>query len=156
MTDTVTEIDRDLVASDFRELFKDQLPPEAIENVAAHLASAPKADLAAAATTAYPANGSIASLILYTKCQCVIKNGGKTFNGSTWGVAFPGGGALFGDVYTDDINKMYSKTSSFALAATPVYTSFIFMDDSGNALGSFQAGSVSIVTGTGGGSGHWS
>jgi len=154
MTETVTEIDRDQVASDFRELFANQLPQEAIDNVAAHLASAPKASLAAAATTAYPATGSIASLILYTKCQCTIK-GGKTFDGSTWGVAFPGGGALFGDVYTDDINKMYSKTSSFALAATPVYTSFIFMDDSGNALGSFQAGSVSTVTGTGGGSGHW-
>ncbi len=151
MTDTVTEIDRDQIASDFRKLLADHLPQEAIDNAVAHLERAPQA----AATTAYPANGSVASLIVYTKCQCTILNGGKTFDGSAWGVTFPGGGALKGDVYTDDINTLYAKTSSFTLVATPVYTSFIFMDDSGNTLGSFQAGSISTVGGIGGGSGHW-
>jgi Rhodococcus equi virulence-associated protein len=109
----------------------------------------------ASSNTAYGANGSIASLIFYMKCQCTI-NGGKTFNGSAWGVSFPGGGALFGDVYTSDINALYANTVSFTLVCTPVYTTFIFNDVNGNALGSFQAGSISTVSGTGGGSGSWS
>ena len=109
----------------------------------------------ASSNTAYGANGSIASLIFYMKCQCTI-NGGKTFNGSAWGVSFPGGGALFGDVYTNDINALYANTVSFTLVCTPVYTTFIFNDVNGNALGSFQAGSISTVSGTGGGSGSWS
>ena len=111
--------------------------------------------LAAASNTAYGANGSIASLIFYMKCQCVV-SGGKTFNGSAWGISFPGGGALMGDVYTSDINALYANTVSFTLICTLVYTTFIFNDANGNALGSFQAGSISTVTGTGGGSGSWS
>ena len=128
MSDTMIDVDRDQIATDFKTMFAGTLPPETIDGAVAHLANAPQV-----AATAYPANGSIASLVIYAKCQCTI-TGGKTFDGSVWGVSFPGGGALFGNVYTDDINTMYAKTSSFALAATPVYTSFIFMDDSGNAL----------------------
>lgn len=151
MADTAPDIDRKKVAHDFDKMFSNQLPRQSLDSAVAHLGTAPKA----VAASSYGANGSIASLILYTKCVCEIDKG-KRFEGSTWGIAVPGGGALFGDVYTDDIDKMYAKTSSFALAATPVYTSFVFMDDGGNALGSFQAGSVSTVAGTGGGSGHWS
>ncbi|MFC0184084.1 virulence-associated protein [Pseudarcicella hirudinis] len=115
------------------------------------------AEVLAAQTTAYGANGSIASLVFYMKCQCTITgSGGKTFNGSAWGVSFPGGGALFGDVYTDNLNALYANTVSFTLVATPVYTTFIFNDVHGNALGSFQAGAVSTVSGTAGGSGSWS
>lgn len=110
------------------------------------------------AATAYPANGSLASLLFYVKAQCNI-NGGKSFNGSAWGVAFPGGGALFGDVYlagASDLNQLYSRTGSFKFTATPVYTAFYFYDSQDTLLGHFQAGSVSIVTGGGGGAGGWS
>ncbi|HEX8240117.1 MAG TPA: VapA/VapB family virulence-associated protein [Allosphingosinicella sp.] len=151
MTDTHAEVDREQMASDFAETFKDKLPQETIESATAHLRSAPQA---AAANTAYSATGSVASLVIWTKCQCSIK-GGKTFDGSVWGVTFPGGGALFGDVYTDDVNALYAKTTNFVLIAAYAYTTFIFLDEHGNALGSFQAGSVSTVGGQGGGSGHW-
>jgi hypothetical protein len=152
MTDSITDIDRNTIAGDLRELLAGHRPQEVIDSAVAHFSSASET----AATTAYPANGSVASLIVYTKCQCTIKNGGKTFNGSAWGVTFPGGGALMGDVYTDDINKLYAQTSSFTLVATPVYTTFIFTDSNGNTLGSFQAGAVSTVGGVGGGGGNWS
>lgn len=169
MTDSPADVDREQVAGDIAEKFSGRLPQETIDSVVAHLAGAPRAgsaeltasadsvasaDEASAANTAYPATGSVASLIIWTKCQCAIK-GGKSFDGSVWGVTFPGGGALFGDVYTDDIDALYSKTTSFILIAAYAYTTFIFLDDHGKALGSFQAGSVSTVGGEGGGSGHW-
>jgi hypothetical protein len=107
------------------------------------------------AYTGYAANGSVASIVIYQSCQCAITNG-RTFNGKSWGLSFPGGGALFGTVYTDDINRLYSQTTNFAFTGTPVYTAFYFYDDAGNLLGTFQAGSISTATGGGHGSGSWS
>ena len=110
---------------------------------------------AAAADTGYSANGSVWSAVIYMGWQVQV-SGGKTFNGRSWGIAFPGGGALFGDVYTDDIDALYANTETFAFTATPVYTALYFFDSDHSLLGHFQAGSVSTVTGTGGGSGGWS
>jgi Rhodococcus equi virulence-associated protein len=150
MSSSVESIDRATIAEDFRGQFADTLPAEVIDSAAAHLESAPQA-----ATASYPAKGSIASMIVWMRCECRV-DGGKQFTGDSWGISFPGGGALFGDVYTDDLNALYANTRSFALAATPVYTSFVFFDDNHSPLGSFQAGSVSTVSGTGGGKGGWS
>ncbi|AEH01115.1 VapA/VapB family virulence-associated protein [Lacinutrix sp. 5H-3-7-4] len=107
-----------------------------------------------AKTQSYPAKGSVASFIFYLKFQVNI-TGGKSFNGNAGGASTPGGGALIGDVYTSDINRLYSDTVSFQFTATPVYTSIIFFDKSSNALGTFQCGAVSTVAGVGGGSGKW-
>lgn len=122
---------------------------------AAQIAAASEARaVEAVAATAYPATGSVASVVFWMKWQ--VQCQGKTFNGDSWGIAFPGGGALFGDVYTDNLNALFANTRSFAFTATPVYTAVYFFDGSSNLLGTFQAGSVSTVTGTGGGSGSWS
>jgi Rhodococcus equi virulence-associated protein len=144
-SETVT-VNGEQISKDVSSLLQGKVQQSSIDSSVQVLASS---------NTAYSANGSVASLIFYMKCQCTIK-GGKTFNGSAWGVSFPGGGALFGDVYTNDINALYANTVSFTLVCTPVYTTFIFNDVNGNALGSFQAGSISTVSGTGGGSGSWS
>lgn len=106
-------------------------------------------------SSSYPAKGSVASFMFYLQFQVNITNG-KSFNGKAGGISSPGGGALFGDVYTSDINKLYSDTVSFQFNCTPVYTSLIFFDKHSNALGTYQSGSVSTVLGTGGGSGKWS
>ena len=108
-----------------------------------------------AKTTAYPAKGSVVSIIFYLKFQVNI-TGGKSFNGNAGGAAIPGAGALIGDVYTNDINKLYSKTVSFQFTTTPVYSSIIFFDKNSNVLGTYQAGGIGIVAGVGGGSGSWS
>lgn len=108
-----------------------------------------------AKTKSYPATGSVASLIFYLKFQVNI-TGGKSFNGNAGGASTPGGGALIGDVYTSDLNRLYNDTKSFQFNATPVYTSIIFFDGSSNVLGTFQCGAVSTVAGIGGGSGSWS
>ncbi|WP_281240126.1 VapA/VapB family virulence-associated protein [Flavobacterium praedii] len=106
-------------------------------------------------TASYPAKGSSVSMIFYLQFQVSIDNG-KTFNGKAGGISTPGGGALFGDIYTDDINRLYSNTVSFQFTSTPVYLSLIFFDNHSNVLGTFQCGSVSTVTGIGGGTGSWS
>lgn len=141
---------------DFKSHFTGQASAAALNSTIALLKEITPERLKAA--TAYSANGSLASLIFYVKAQCHI-NGGKTFDGSAWGVSFPGGGALFGDVYLADnvtLEQLYSKTGSFKYYGTPVYTAFYFYDSKDNLLGHFQAGSVSTVVGGGGGAGRWS
>jgi hypothetical protein len=119
-----------------------------------------KVDAAVVALTevdpSYPANGSVASFMFYLQFQVSIKDGGKTFNGKAGGITTPGGGALYGDVYTADLDRLYAATKSFEFQATSVYTSLLFFDGSSNLLGHFQSGSVSTVNGVGGGSGSWS
>jgi len=153
---SVTTGSSNQLANDFKEHFTGKLSEDAVKRTVESLGEITESKLQAA--TSYGANGSLASLIFYVKAQCNI-NGGKSFNGSAWGVSFPGGGALFGDVYlagASTLDQLYSRTSSFTFTATPVYTAFYFFDSNQTLLGHFQAGSVSTVTGTGGGSGSWS
>jgi hypothetical protein len=105
--------------------------------------------------TVYPATGSVASMIFYLQFQVVITDG-KSFAGKAGGLTTPGGGALFGDVYTDDLNRLYSNCVSFEFNATPVYLNINFFDGKSNFLGHLQAGGISTVLGVGGGSGAWS
>lgn len=136
------------VKEDFNEAMEGILEPEQLEAIGHQLD---------AATTSYPANGNVASFIFYLQFQVnITSSGGKSFNGKAGGLTTPGGGALFGDVYTDDLNRLYESTVSFQFTATPVYLSLIFFDSHSNALGTFQAGGISTVTGVGGGSGKWS
>jgi Rhodococcus equi virulence-associated protein len=146
MSTETTTISKAELAQEYASLVQGKVPQSSIDS---------GVQVLAAQTTAYPANGSIASMVIYMKCQCTI-TGGKTFNGDAWGISFPGGGALIGDVYTSDINALYANTTNFDLVATSVYTTFIFKDKNGNSLGSFQAGAISTVNGTGHGSGSWS
>ncbi len=134
-------------ADDFKASFKGKVADEVITNTVNKLLKV--------GATAYPATGSVASIVIWMRWQVQVTKG-KQFNGDSWGIAFPGGGALFGDVYTDDIGALYANTATFAFTATPVYTALYFYDSNHNLLGSFQAGSVSTVTGTGGGNGSWS
>jgi hypothetical protein len=143
---TTEAVDRATIANDFSENAKGKLPDQVIDAAVTALK---------AAETAYPANGSVASMIFYLRFGVTI-SGGESFQGDAGGLSTPGGGALFGDVYTDNLARLYSDTRSFQFTATPVYTSLLFFDGSSNLLGHFQAGAVSIVTGTGGGSGRWS
>ena len=141
------EVSREIVAHDFQTAMTGKLDDATISSVKKQILSA---------STAYPANGSVASMIFYLQFQVTVKNGGKTFNGKGGGISSPGGGALFGDVYTDDINRLYANTVSMQFNCAFAYTSILFFDKSSNLLGSFQSGSVSTVAGVGGGSGSWS
>lgn len=141
------EVSKEIIAHDFHVAMDGKLDADLI-------ASGKKTIVET--TTSYPARGSSVSMIFYLQFQVIIQNGGKTFDGKAGGISTPGGGALFGDVYTDDINRLYKDTVSFQFTSTPVYLSIVFFDSNGNVLGTFQCGSVSTVTGVGGGSGKWS
>jgi len=137
----------DVISHDFRTAMHGKMPEDDINNIVASLT-------ALAGATAYPAEGSIASLLFYMKVQVTVKDS-KTFNGNAGTIGSPGGGALWGHLYTDDINLVYRDTQSFELNATPVYTSIIFFNGKSQVLGSFQAGALSTVLGIGGGTGSW-
>lgn len=143
---SVSAANKDTIAHNFTNSVNGKLDKQKIDAAVASLKST---------TTSYPAKGSVASFIFYLQFQVTV-TGGKTFNGKAGGVSSPGGGALFGDVYTDDINKLYRDTVSFEFQSTPVYLSILFFDGHSNLLGHFQSGAVSTVAGIGGGSGSWS
>jgi hypothetical protein len=141
-----SSVNKELIAQEFATRAKGKLAQPQIDSIVKSIS---------ATTASYPATGSVASFIFYLKFQVTIK-GGETFNGNAGGLSTPGGGALFGDVYTDNLTNLYANTVSFEFQGTPVYLSILFFDSSSNLLGHFQAGAVSTVSGIGGGSGHWS
>lgn len=139
-------VSKETIANDLQTALQGTLEPAAVDKAVNQLLTT---------TNSYPATGSVASMIFYLKFRVDVTNG-KSFDGNAGGVSSPGGGALYGDIYTDDINRLYSDTVSFQFNATPVYTNLNFFDSHSNFLGSFQSGSVSTVLGTGGGKGSWS
>lgn len=143
-------IDRNQIASDFAALVGDKMPSNAVDAaVAAMLATSTKYSIS---------NGSIVGGVFYVRITCDISVNGKNhaFVGNGGGLFSPGAGALLGDIYTDDVNRLVASTVSFQVNATPVYVNVNFFDDHSNLLGHLQTGAVSIVTGTGGGKGSWS
>ena len=137
---------KEALGEDLRASLQGVLEPSAVDSAVQSLV---------ATSTKYSANGSVASMIFYLRYRVDVSSG-KTFEGQAGGISSPGGGALYGDIYTDDINRLYRDTVSFQFNATPVYTNLNFFDSHSNFLGSFQSGSVSTVLGTGGGKGSWS
>ncbi|HFK2635099.1 TPA: VapA/VapB family virulence-associated protein, partial [Escherichia coli] len=76
----------------------------------------------AAAENKYPAKTTLASAIFYIKVDTQITSeGGKHFSGNAGGLSSPGGGVLFGDLYTDDLDDLYTNTVSFQITMTPVF-----------------------------------
>lgn len=144
---TPTPIDRHMIARDFREMAKGKLQAAQIDSIAEALV---------ANVAKYPANGAITSLGIWVPKIQVNINNGKSFNGSGSGLLTLGGGVLIGDVYTPDINKLYADAVGWWGVFTNVYAAVQFVDNSGNQVGTFQAGAVSTVTGHASGTGHWS
>jgi hypothetical protein len=108
-----------------------------------------------AATPKRAGTGTVISRIFYLQFQIVLE-GGKTFNGKVGDIASPAGGSLVGDLYTNDLDRLYRDTVNFEFQSTSVYTSLVFFDGKGILLGHFQAGPLSSIAGMGTGSGSWS
>lgn len=109
----------------------------------------------AATATKYPAGGYVWSALIYTGWAAAIYGSHRAFKGRAWGIAVPGGGTLFGEIYSDDLDRLYRDTKSFTFTAAAAYTAIYFFDENSQYLGSFQGGSISNVIGTGGGSGEF-
>lgn len=106
----------------------------------------------------YPANGSIVSAIFYARVDVEVVYQNKTkkhFLGRGGGAGTLGGGVLGGDIFTEDIEKMFSETIAFQVTCTPVYACILFLDRDSKLLGHFQAGALSMSCIAAGGAGTW-
>jgi hypothetical protein len=134
-------------ADAFRAAYADKLGEEKTDQII---------EAMLAAETAYPANGAIVSGVFWVQVNVNDWDGQpKAYTGEGGGVFTPGGGALIGAVYTDDLDGLLANTTRFEVNAAAAYTSIVFFDEDSNCLGSYQSGSVSTVIGIGGGKGSW-
>lgn len=144
------QVDWDTIANDYTALLKGQLSEAELTADTDYLRGL-------VGESAYGAIGALGSALIWAKCECsVLGTGGQQFEGKCWGLSGIGGGPLWGDVYTDDIDRLYGDTAKFTLIAAIAYTTFLFKDGDGNHLGSFQAGSATTTAGGGSGDGSWS
>lgn len=125
------------------------------EKYDANKISAKTSGFAEDAANKYPANGSFVSAVVFYHFWVNIKNQTKQFNGNAGGIGIPGGGAMVGDVYTDNLSLLLKDTYSFQFGTTPLYFELLFFAKEGDYLGTFQAGGIGIALGTGGGNGSW-
>jgi hypothetical protein len=134
-------------ADAFRAAFADKLGEEKTDQIIETMLSA---------DTAYATNGAIVSGVFWVQVNVDAWDGQtKAYVGEGGGVFTPGGGALIGAVYTDDLEGLLANTTRFEVNAAAAYTSIVFFDEDSNCLGSYQSGSVSTVIGVGGGKGSW-
>ncbi len=138
---------RKQIADDFRKNWFGKLSEEKMDQVIEQLLLG---------DTAYAADGAIVSGVFWVQVTVNDWDGQpKSYTGEGGGVFTPGGGALIGAVYTDDLEGLLANTTRFEVNAAAAYTSIVFFDDDSNCLGSYQSGSVSTVVGIGGGKGSW-
>jgi len=136
------------IADDFRAAWAEKLGESKTDQIIEQLL---------VGDTAYAADGAIVSGVFWVQVNVNDWDGQpKAYVGEGGGVFTPGGGALIGAVYTDDLDGLLANTSRFEVNAAAAYTSIVFFDDDSNCLGSYQSGSVSTVVGIGGGKGSWS
>ncbi len=139
---------RKQIADDFRATWAEKLGESKTDQIIEDLL---------AGDTAYAADGAIVSGVFWVQVTVNDWDGqSKSYTGEGGGVFTPGGGALIGAVYTDDLDGLLANTTRFEVNAAAAYTSIVFFDDDSNCLGSYQSGSVSTVVGIGGGKGSWS
>jgi Rhodococcus equi virulence-associated protein len=134
-------------AHDFRNHFSSRLGEKKTDEIVEKML---------AADAAYATDGAIVSGVFWVEVRVNSWDGQDLqYTGEGGGVFTPGGGALVGAVYTDDLPGLLANTSRFEVNAAAAYTSIVFFDDDSNCLGSYQSGSVSTVVGIGGGKGTW-
>lgn len=136
------------IAQDFYNNFKGKLEDAELDQVVQEIKCT---------ENKYHTQGSLIGMVVYFRVTVgAYFDVKKQFTGDGGGVVMPGTQALIGDLYTNDLEKLYRDTVSFEVNATPVYTSVLFFDKSSHLLGHFQAAAVSTPTGgIGGGKGSW-
>lgn len=103
----------------------------------------------------YAATAVVASRVFYLQFRIELREG-RTFNGRVGDIASPGGGALTGDLYTNDFPRLCRETVKFEFQSTSAYTALRFFDATGNVLGNLKGTALSSPAGMGVGSGNWS
>lgn len=107
----------------------------------------------------YTAQGQIASVGPYTQVTVGVTPAPGmllSFLGHAGSLSTLGANGTWGDLYTDDLVRLYTDTVSFEFNTLVFYTNVNFFDASSNFLGAYHGGGVGIVTGIGGGTGTFS
>ena len=136
------------IAQDFYDNFKGQLGEEELSHAV---------EVIKCTENKYHTTGSLMCAAFYFRVTVersdTVK---KQFIGNGGGLGCPGAAALIGDVYTNDLEKLYRDTCSFELNIAAAYTSVLFFDNKSRLLGHYQAGAVTtVIGGLGGGTGKW-
>jgi len=139
------------IVGQFRDSVAESLSQEEIDTIANLMVGNPSS----AETKKYGANGTFISALFYIRTTVAISNG-KQFKGNAGGITGLGGGATFGHVYTEDVDRLYRETRRFQTNFAPAVTTVIFMDGSSRVLGTYAGGAVGTAGGIGGGTGTWS
>lgn len=137
-----------LAVSGMRELFKDKVSETQMKEYE---------DTIAGTNTKYSCQGTALLALVYCQLNLDITSGDnrKSFTGNGGGLFFAGGGQLIGDLYTDDLERLYRDTHAFEVNIILPYCQVFFFDKSSHLLGNFHAGAISNSGGTGGGTGKW-
>ena len=142
-------VSNEVFAKDFREAFKDALDDDKL---------AAAVDAITTATTSYPATAWFANFFFYMHCECQITGDAARFRGNAGGIFAPplvGAGGYFGNLFTDDKQKLYQQTTTFEVHSVVAYCGMTFWDSNHNLLGHFESGGIGSL-GLGGGTGTWS
>jgi hypothetical protein len=140
------------IARDFAATFGGKMDQPKIEAVVTALNTA---------TTKYSAGAIVAGAIVYYHVKVTPPIDPptppfvKTFNGDAGGVGGLGAWGGGGDVYTDDLARLYRDTASFYFVAGLVYLGVEFFDSNHRLLGHFEGGGIGLMA-AGGGTGSWS
>jgi hypothetical protein len=147
-TGPVPAVTHEAFAKDLAELLKGKLDDDKLAAAAANVS---------AATTAYPAAAWFVSFVFYLHCECQVTGETPRFRGNAGGIWSPtvGAGGYFGNLYTDDKDKLYKQTASFEVHSAIVYCGMTFWDSNSTLLGHFESGGIGAI-GVGGGTGKWS
>ena len=104
----------------------------------------------------YGASIDIISAVFYQHITCHLDNYPNVFEGNFGGISgMFGTYSSVGDVYTDNLENLFSSTKSIMFVFTPVYCSVIWFDSGNKSLGSFHGSGFTLLAGTGGGTGKW-
>src|SRR5271165_6963874 len=118
---TTATFDEEAILRDYRRAHKGTLTDAQIEEGAKSLSEALKAAAKqTAAQTKYAANATIATTFAWVHIGVTV-SGGKSCIGDGGGVFGLGGGGFWGDVYTDDIERLYRDTVSFQVNLAVFY-----------------------------------
>jgi hypothetical protein len=149
---TKPTFDEAAILSDYKKAHKGKLSDAQIEEGVKSLSGAMNAAQQAAAQAKYGAKATIVTTFGWVRVTVEV-NGGKSCEGNGGGVFGLGGGVFGGDVYTDDLQRLYKDSVSFQVNLVGmVYLNINFFDGNSNLLGSFQGGGFSPWTsGVGGG-----
>lgn len=146
------EFDEVAIANEYRKTMGNNLTHPQIEEGLKSLNDVLRVNTKRSAGTVqrYQAHASLVAIIFWARIHVTVV-GGKSVIGDGGGVYTPGGGGIWGNLYTSDIERLYRDSYSYQMSATAFYMGINFFDGNSNYLGSFHGGGLGIVTGTGGG-----